>query len=205
MSTVTQKYLKDENGDIISPITSAKSVMIDRGNFASTVEEIIPYTYRIQSGRKTVTSQLLFQGAISNWTMIKAHLLVITDSITDSRALNVRLNNTDIIAGYGIDARRRDGNWESYNPVDMKSNVFLGDIAYGGFSSYVDFTIINDTTEWHTFKSFVSTVTGTSGQYSLSACSGEFKHPDSRQNITQIDLYASQGIQKVHGILQIYK
>lgn len=204
MSTVTQKYLKDENGDIISPITSAKSVMIDRGNFASTVEGIIPYTYRIQSGGKTVTSQLLFQGAISNWTMIKAHLLVMTDSITDSRAIDVKLNNTDITTGYGIDARRRDGKWDSYNPVDMKVNVYLGDIAYGGFSSYVDFTIINDTTEWHTFKSFVSTVTGTSGQYSLSACSGEFQHPNSKQNITQINLCASQGI-KAHGILQIYK
>lgn len=47
MATVKQKYLKDENGEVFSPIVSASSVMTDRGFSNSSIEEIVPYTYKV--------------------------------------------------------------------------------------------------------------------------------------------------------------
>lgn len=203
MSTVTQKYLRDENGEIISPITSAKSVMIDRGDFASTVEEILPYTYRIKSGGKTTTSQIIFSGSMSDWLMVKARFSVKSDSITTGKAVYLRINDTNVSAEYGIDARRVNETWESYNRMGATSNIYLGDIAYGGYTSYIDFIIMNDGTAWHSIKAFIGTATDTKGQYSISAYTGEFKHT-SANNITLMSLIAPQGIQ-ADGILQIYK
>ena len=207
MSTVTQKYLRDENGEIISPITSAKSVMIDRGDFASTVEEIIPYTYRIDCTSKFFTEMPIFNGTISKWTMIKLNLKVWTTNLVTNKNIELRLNDADITGGYVIDARRREGNWESYNPVSEKKTLFLGDIPFQGETSFLELTLINgqSSTEkgWFPFKSVLSSVAATKDQYSLSVASGQFEHPNLGSSLTSIALIVNQGI-KALGMIQIY-
>lgn len=201
MSIVQQKYLRDENGEVFSPIVEASSVIINRGDAAQTVEEIIPYTYRVSSSAFS-TALPIFTGSISNWSMIKANFKVWTSELTTTKATYLRLNDTNSDGGYAIDARRRDDTWESYNPVNFTTNIFLGDIAYSGNTSYMELTIINGGT-WHSFKNVMSNVTSTKAQYTLSVCSGQFSHSDVGKTLSSLKLIASQGIQ-AQGIIQIY-
>lgn len=201
--SVKQKYLRDENGDIFSPIVSASSIITSRDiNSSTTIEQILPYTYRVNSVDGYSTNLKIFDGSVYNWTMIKIHLLLKTSTTTTSKSIYFRFNNSNTSGGYAIDARRRDANWSSYNPVPMSSNVFLGDVAYDGNSSYLEATIINGGT-WHPYKSSIGTATSTSDDYSISACSGQFSHSGLGAQLQSIYIPASQGIQ-AKGIVQIY-
>ena len=205
MSTVNQRYLKDENGNVFSPVTSAKSVFINRGNAASTVEEAIPYTYKIDSGDTYRNQQIIFDGNVSDWTMVKVYLTVLCSDSTTSKAVFLRINDTDCTGNiFEIDARCRDNGFSYYNPESMKPNIFVGDVAYTGNTSYMEIIILNKKgVGWHPFKTVVGNASGTNGKYSLSLCSGQLAHANMDKSLTQLKLITTQGI-KVDGILQIF-
>lgn len=203
MATVKQKYLKDENGEVFSPIVSASSVMTDRGFSNSSIEEIVPYTYKVNLVGNNFTFLEIFSGNVPNWSLIKIYLTVKTASLSSSKAINLRFNDQDISSGYAIDARCRDDAWSKYNPVTLSANLYIGDVAYSGNSSYFEVTVLNGGDWWHSYKSLVGNATKTSGDYSISSCSGQFKHTDLSQQLTSLHLSLSQGIQ-AKGIVQIY-
>lgn len=208
MATVKQKYLKDENGEVFSPIVSASSVMTDRGFSNSSIEEIIPYTYKVNLVGNNFTFLEIFSGNIPNWTLIKIYLTVKTASLSKSKDINLRFNDQDISSEYAIDARCRDDAWSKYNPVTLSANLYIGDVAYSGNSSYFEVTVINGGDInggdwWHSYKSFVGNATRTEGEYSISSCSGQFKHTNLAQELTSLHLSLSQGMQ-AKGIIQVY-
>ena len=203
MATVKQKYLKDENGEVFSPIVSASSVMTDRGFFNSSIEEIVPYTYKVNLVGNNFTFLVIFSGNVPNWSLIKIYLTVKTASLSSSKAINLRFNDQDITSGYAIDARHRDDKWADYNPVTLSTNLFIGDVAYSGNSSYFEVTVINGGDWWHSYKSSVGNATKTEGEYSISSCSGQFKHTNLAQELTSLHLSLSQGMQ-AKGIIQVY-
>lgn len=201
--SVKQKYLRDENGDIFSPIVSASSIITNRdSNSNATIEQILPYTYRVNSVSSYSTNLQIFSGSVYNWTMIKIHLLLKTSTISTAKSIYLRFNNSNTSGGYAIDARRRDANWSSYNTVSMTTNVFLGDVAHDKNTSYLEATIINGGT-WHSFKSSIGTATSIEDDYSISACSGQFSHSGLGTQLQSIYIPAKQGIQ-AKGIIQIY-
>ena len=54
MSTVQSKYLKDENGEVFSPVTSDTSVMLNGG---SSLNEFLPKRYIISLDSSSSTFQ----------------------------------------------------------------------------------------------------------------------------------------------------
>lgn len=202
--SVKQKYLKDENGEIFSPIVSAASVLTNRSQSTRPIEELIPYTFSLNDNDSFSTSLPIFSGNISNWTMIKFYFNVKTSNITGAKAVYLRLNNTNIANGYIVDARCRDGAFTKYNNITSTNNVFLGDVAYTGHSSYIECTVVcSRGNGWHTFKSSVGSVSNEADKNSLSTCSGQFSLSNANTQLTSIHLIAAQGI-KVTGIVQIY-
>lgn len=203
MATVKQKYIKDENGETFSPIVSASSVITDRGLSNSSIEEIVPYTYKVNAVGSNFTFPEIFSGNIPNWTLIKIYLTVKTANLSSTKAIYLRFNDQDISSGYAIDARHRDDKWSSYNPVNLSTNIYIGDVAYIVNSSYIEVTVLNGGNLWHSYKSLVGNATKTDGEYSISSCSGQFNHADLSQQLTSLHLSLSQGGQ-VKGVVQIY-
>lgn len=202
--SVKQRYLKDENGEIFSPITSATSVLTNRSQSTKPIEELVPYTFSLNENSSYSTSLPIFSGSISNWTMIKFYLNARTSDITTTKAVYLRLNDTNIASGHIVDARCRDGVFTKYNNITNTKNIFLGDVAYTGHSSYIECTVIcSRGNGWHSFKSSVGSVSGEADKNSLSACSGQFSLANANTQLTSVRLIAQQGI-KVTGIVQIY-
>lgn len=205
MSIIKQKYLRDENGETFSPITSASSVITNnRGNIESVVN-VLPYTYRIPVNTTYVESCVLFDGNIKEWSMIKGYFKLTSMSNTsDNKALYIVLNNENASGLALIDNRFLNTEFSYYNPVST-SKIFMGDIPYKNNTTYLKFEIVksNDTSLWFTFQSELPVTTINSGQFSQSKCTGQFKHNTLNQYINNIKLEHIRTLQ-CSGILQIY-
>lgn len=201
--SVKQKYLKDENGEIFSPIVSAASVLTNRSQSTKPIEELVPYTYRVSTSDFSGSVQI-FSGNIPNWSMIKVYLNASSSSTTTAKAIRMRFNDVNISEGFIIDARYRDDVVQKYNNISQTDNLFLGDFAYTGNTSYLELIVINGAGNWMSFKSCLSTVTSVTAQYSLSVCSGQFSHSSLHTSLTSLKIVAPQGFKIGNGIVQIY-
>ena len=122
----------------------------------------------------------------------------------DSKAINFRINETSNMGYDFIDTRYRDAGNSYYNPRSSGSSwMFIGDIAYSSNTSYLEIQVNNRglASTWSTLKSIIGNVTGTSGQYSVSTCSGQFSQYLS--NLTKIELNTA-GTIRATGIMEVW-
>lgn len=195
------KYLKDENNEVFSPITSVNSIYLN--NSDSCLGDIVPLIYKFNQSSYS-TGATLFSGNIDTVSLIKIYGFIQTNSVTTSKAIYLRINGKNCSAQYVIDARYRDAKVQYYHRVqNADSDIYIGDVAYSGNTSYFEIIIPNrQGTAWNCIKSTIGNATKNTDQHSWSCCSGQFEQLITP--LTKIELSVSQNVQ-TRGIIQIYR
>lgn len=198
MSTVQSKYLKDENGEVFSPVTSDTSVMLNGG---SSLNEFLPKRYIISLDSSSSTFQKTGIN-VSNWGLIKIYGSL-KRSDDNSRALYLELNGTTTTIQMTVDFRLKEAVQDYYARAGTKNaDLYLGDIYMPTNSSYVGVEIVRGNNNWHTFHSRIfsqSDESTTDGGVSL--CGGQFQQ--TLDTITSISLKTSGTLQGT-AFIEIY-
>lgn len=129
------KYLKDENNEVFSPITSISSVYLN--NSDTCLNDIIPLIYKFNQSSYS-TGALLFSGNIDTVSLIKIYGFIQTDDVTATKAIYLKINGTTCAEQYVIDARYRDAKVQYYHRVqENASDIYIR--RYCLFCKYILF------------------------------------------------------------------
>lgn len=198
--SVKQKYIKDENGEIFSPISDASSVIMN----GVSIDQLIPETYLIEESGYNTSGLLLSGLSIPNWSMIKIYGNIARSS-NSSDLLYIKLNGQKAKNRYIGNLYAQNGavSVSGYNTVE--ANPFLGAIVHEGVSSYLETVIVRKTNNFLAYKSSIYCQNSSeANSVGIHNVGGQFLHENS-QTLNSIKLVLGSGGLNGNVIIQIYK
>lgn len=172
MAIVKNKYLKDENGDIFSPVTGDESVIMNGGN---TLRDFLPKRYTVVLNN---TSNFQKAGlSESNWSVMKIYASILR-SDASGKAIYLSLNGEKASNQNILDFRLQGGNQGYYGRAGIENaEIYLGDMWVPSNSSYVEITVLRNLSGgWHTIQSKIfSQASSANTDGGVSFCGGQFK------------------------------
>lgn len=144
MSKVNGKYMKDENNEIFSPITSSESVIMGGGRTLNNLFGIRDYT---QQNKESQAFFLNHGGiTITKWYLMRIEGTIAPIGIGDnSKALRIVFNNKASRACYGISTRNVNGTTTNYAYKNSGSNnAYLGDLQIEGNSTPIKINLYRE-------------------------------------------------------------
>lgn len=204
MSEVNGKYMKDENNEIFSPITSSESVIMRGGERTlNNLFGIRDYTQQTQSS----ASQAFYLNhggvAITNWYLIRIEGTIVPNGIgNNAKALRIVFNDKNSSACYGISTRSVNGTTTNYAYTHSEpNNAYLGDLMIEGNSTPIKISLYREiNSSWVTCIADMG-VCDSGGAYNWFHYQGQFSYSVNDLNsINTIKLLASY---KLSGMLSL--
>lgn len=202
MSKVNGKYMKDENNEIFSPITSSESVIMG-GRTLSNLFGIRDFTQK-STASASQAFYLNHNGiAITNWYLIRIEGTIVPSGIgNNAKALRISINDKAARQCYGISTRNVNGTTTNYAYVNAESNnAYLGDLIIEGNSTPIKISLYKElNSAWITCIADMG-VCDSGGAYNWFHYQGQFSYAVADlDHINTIKLLASY---KLSGMLSL--
>lgn len=201
---VNGKYLKDESGNVFSPIVSTDTIY---RTDTQTGTNCIPRVYQVTSSESKLIC-IFDNESIEDWYLIKIYGNIkrkLASGQEDSKAIYFTTNHssTYVQTTYAMDRRFKDNTWSTYYRATTESSrLYIGDIPNLGNSTYIELSISRYSVSslWLTYNCILQNMTGDSTTGYYSNCGGQFQITDTSYfTLTEIELY--QHINTLEGTL----
>lgn len=190
---VNVKYLKDEDGNVISPVTSSSSIsmlgnsnsFLDRIVYTNTIRLKSEYVNYIYLELDQTYSDLLGVKIFGNFQEAGTY-----SSSSTTMAVRLQLDNECPAAFYLTDQRVINGTSGIYNTSVTNSSssgtdIYIGDMLTGNGNHYsIELIRSNLTNTWWSYHAEMHCATSTSGEYEVHNVYGQFNHDTSLSSIT---------------------
>lgn len=203
MSEVNGKYMKDENNEIFSPITSSESVIM-RGGGGRTLNNLFGIRDYTQQNKESQAFFLNHGGiTITKWYLMRIEGTIVPSGIgNNAKALRISINDKAARQCYGISTRNINGTTTNYAYVNAESNnAYLGDLMIEGNSTPIKISLYKElNSAWITCIADMG-VCDSGGAYNWFHYQGQFSYAVADlDHINTIKLLASY---KLSGMLSL--